>query len=206
MMKTHMLQILEKGKLDHVRSVKALRESPYMKILKPMLEGLDTEMLYESEIHGIGHVERTMLLGAIIALEQCFSAEMALMTVFACAYHDIGRQNDMRDQGHGKRSALMMEDIKHPWFSDQMFKCIQAAVATHSESDRFIDEFADEFGVKEKNLETARTLCKALKDADGLDRVRLGDLDVSRLRFEESRLMNVDAEVIYNVYDYETRY
>ena len=42
-----------------------------------------------------------------------------------------------------------------------------------------------------------------LKDADGLDRVRLGDLDVSFLRITESKTMVLFAEQLFRVSERE---
>ena len=77
--------------------------------------------------------------------------------------------------------------------------CIQAAVATHSTNDEKIDAFAKEYGVTAENLDPCRMLCKGLKDADNLDRVRIGDLDIRHLRFLESKRMKASAEEIYRL-------
>lgn len=77
--------------------------------------------------------------------------------------------------------------------------CIQAAVATHSTNDEKIDAFAKEYGVTAENLDLCRMLCKGLKDADNLDRVRIGDLDIRHLRFLESKRMKASAEEIYRL-------
>ena len=76
-------------------------------------------------------------------------------------------------------------------------RCLQAAIATHSGKDAMIDAFIREYEVSEENAELCRLLCKALKDADNLDRVRLGDLDVRRLRFAESKTLEKTAKAVF---------
>ena len=57
---------------------------------------------------------------------------------------------------------------------------LQAVLAVHSRPDKQMDETIEEFFVKD--MDRARYLSKLFKDADALDRVRLGDLNEKYLR------------------------
>ena len=138
-----------------------------------------------------------MLLGAIIAMQQGFTVRETELLLIACSYHDIGRKDDSGDKWHGKRGADYLPQIPLPEIGKAELKCIQAAIATHSARDSLIDTFAEEYGVRAEDIALCRLLCKALKDADNLDRVRIHDLDTNRLRFAESKKMQPTAEAIY---------
>ena len=101
--------------------------------------------------------------------------------------------------GHIGRASDMLPKIPGLGVTAGEMTCIQAAVATHSTNDEKIDAFAKEYGVTAENLDLCRMLCKGLKDADNLDRVRIGDLDIRHLRFLESKRMKASAEEIYRL-------
>ena len=196
------LEIAEKlksGVFDGIAEVAELKKSPCYALLLRAYERLDTARLYESDYHGPGHIGRVMLLGAIIAMQQRFSERETKLLLIACGYHDIGRINDYRDEQHGKRASDMLPKIPGLGVTAGEMTCIQAAVATHSTNDEKIDAFAKEYGVTAENLDLCRMLCKGLKDADNLDRVRIGDLDIRHLRFLESKRMKASAEEIYRL-------
>lgn len=190
---------LKNGVFDGVAEVAELKKSPCCKLLLRAYERLDTTRLYESDYHGTDHIGRVMLLGAIIAMQQRFSERETKLLLIACGYHDIGRINDYRDEQHGKRASDMLPRIPGLGVTAGEMTCIQAAVATHSTNDEKIDTFAKEYGVTAENLDPCRMLCKGLKDADNLDRVRIGDLDIRHLRFLESKRMKASAEEIYRL-------
>ena len=198
-MQLQISDMLERGYLDDIETVKQLKKSTYYNLLINAFDELQTERLYKSLIHGIGHVERVMLLGSIIAMQQSFSARETELLLIACSYHDIGRIDDRRDDQHGKRSADMLASIPGLEISMEELRSIQAAVATHSTQDAMIDAFAEEYRVPDECLDLCRTLCKGLKDADNLDRVRIGDLDIRHLRFDESKKLKPVAEAFFRL-------
>ncbi|MDO4861618.1 MAG: HD domain-containing protein [Eubacteriales bacterium] len=187
---------LKNGVFDGVAEVAELKKSPCCKLLLRAYERLDTARLYESDYHGPDHIGRVMLLGAIIAMQQRFSERETELLLIACGYHDIGRINDYRDEEHGRRAADMLPGIPGLGVSAAEMACIQSAVATHSTNDEKIDAFATAYGVTAENEALCRRLCRGLKDADNLDRVRIGDLDTRHLRFSESKHMKPAAEAV----------
>ena len=191
---------LQAGRYDYIGLVAELKKSKYWVLLMRAYGELRTEFLYKSRTHGMTHIERVMLLGAIIAMQQGFSARETELLLIACSYHDIGRRDDSADKWHGKRGADDLPQIPLPEISEEELKCVQAAIATHSARDSLIDSFAEEYGVGDEDIALCRLLCKALKDADNLDRVRIHDLDVNRLRFAESKALETTAETIYHLH------
>lgn len=190
---------LKNGTFDSVAEVAQLRRSPVWNLLLQACDRLQTRLLYASAYHGADHIERVMLLGAIIAMQQHFTPRETELLLIACSYHDIGRINDYRDEKHGRRAADMLPSIPGLGADAAELACIQAAVATHSTDDGEIDLFAREYAVPQKDLALCRRLCKGLKDADNLDRVRIGDLDIRHLRFPESKGMRAAAEAIWRL-------
>lgn len=181
-----------------------LMKTEYGTLLKDAYNALDISVLYQSHVHGNGHIERTMLLGAMIAQALELSTHESKMLLMCCSYHDIGRANDFRDDAHGNVAAkkLLSPVMKNKFhgYSSENFKIMQAAITLHSISDKRIDEVAMRYGLEPSSVPRYYRIAKCLKDADNLDRVRLGDLDAKHLRHRESVDMVSDAQWIYDNY------
>lgn len=184
--------------------IAGLMKTEYGMLLRDAYNALDISVLYQSRIHGNGHIERTMLLGAMIAQALGLSAYESKMLLMCCSYHDIGRTNDFRDDAHGNVAAkkLLSPDMKRKFrgYSSEDFKIMQAAITLHSISDQRIDEVARRYMLEPNSLPRYYRIAKCLKDADNLDRVRLGDLDAKHLRHRESVDMVSDAQWIFDSY------
>ena len=180
------------------------RETDYSSQLTRAYESLDLSVLYDSRLHGLGHIERVLLFGALIAWQEGLDARDTALLLAACSYHDIGRIADGRDHGHGARSAVKLQG---PAFrglraslTEQDFRILQAAVTAHSLPSKRMSEIGEACHVEAQQQARYLELAACLKDADGLDRIRLGDLDVSRLRHRSSRDLAFFAEALYHVY------
>ena len=139
---------------------------------------LKREELFRSPVHGEGHIERVILLGAVCAMERGLPERDVQLLLFACSYHDTGRLSDWLDVAHGRRSAYKVGRITG--LTGDELTMVMAAVEAHSRRDADMDGILDSYGPRDP--ERYRQLALLLKDADGLDRVRLSDLDVSYLR------------------------
>lgn len=102
---------------------------------------------------------------------------------WAATTHDIGRVDDGVDPNHGKRSAQWMMENLSEQMTSETIDIATYIVHWHVPPD-------DEAPVMTTEL-------KVLKDADGLDRVRLGDLDVSFLRTDAAKGLVGVAEDLY---------
>lgn len=184
--------------------IERLMKSEYGELLLGAYNALDTSVLYQSRVHGCGHIERTMLLGAMISQALALSVHECRMLLLCCSYHDIGRSNDFRDDEHGNVAAkkLMSSAMKPKFrgYSAEDFKIMQAAITLHSIRDKEIDNVAHRYGLEARSMERYYRIAKCLKDSDNLDRVRIHDLDTRHLRHPESIDMADDAQWIYDAY------
>jgi len=131
-----------------------------------------------SAIHGPAHAARVMVWTTVLTGDgPLFEAAL-----WAAACHDLRREDDGVDPLHGERAAVWVLDelprkLEEP---PAGLDAIASAVRWHAHAD---DE-----------TEWRDPLLWVLKDADGLDRVRLGDLDPRRLRSKEARELVPQAE------------
>ncbi len=155
-----------------------LRAWPLFPLVTESYTDLKEEALYQSRIHGVGHIECTMLHGAVAAMEEGLTPADARLLLAACAYHDVGRVDDTLDDEHGLRSAQRIGELTG--YAGEELKLLQAAVEAHSRPDRQMDAVIAKYAPAD--YARCRRLAELLKDSDGLDRVRVGDLDPRFLR------------------------
>jgi HD superfamily phosphodiesterase len=135
-------------------------------------------------IHGIGHVTRVRTHALALAREMGADSVTTRAIERACAWHDIGRVNDDVDPSHGQRSVGRTVQLGlHEGEPIEVVRCALFAVRWHSVEDRAGLEAAR----AAPDPDTAEFVFSILKDADGLDRVRINDLDPRHLRFGASR-------------------
>lgn len=163
------------------------------------LTHLNWDALYQSPIHGPGHIERTMLHGAFCAMEEPLSLEDTALLLECCAYHDVGRISDGLDQEHGHRSAQQLARLTGR--TGESLTMMMAAVDAHSRPETQLKETLLRY--HPADWDRTLTLAQLLKDADGLDRVRIWDLDVRHLRRAASRDREDFAEFLFQHYQAE---
>ncbi len=162
---------------------------------------LKREELFRSPVHGEGHIERVILLGALCAMKRDLPDEDVRLLLLACSYHDTGRLSDWLDVAHGRRSAYKLERITGLTGDD--LAMVMAAVEAHSRRDSDMDGILA--GYAPRQPERCRELALLLKDADGLDRVRLSDLDVSYLRTPEAVELADFARWLFDAFNDELK-
>ena len=144
-----------------------------------------------SELHGISHTYRVMALSWELGNRMNMPRErnLAFMAAFI---HDMARNHDGICWKHGRRSA----QHKLPLFREFFIE--------HGATENDLDEisFAVHFHCTLKEPEKSHPFYPTLallKDADALDRIRMGprNLNPGLLRFEESRKMIKEAEYLY---------
>ena len=192
-----MLELLQAGNWQaYEPEFQRLRDWEFYPLLLQALEHLDHSVLFVSKMHGLGHIERTILQGGFCAMEEGLDRSDTALLLLACSYHDVGRQDDWVDDLHGWRSAQRIGAITGRTGED--LKLLQGAVDAHSRKEAVLRETVA--GYHPADLNRAVRLAQLLKDADGLDRVRLGDLDPSYLRRETSRSRAGLAFEVYRRY------
>lgn len=166
--KVNVVEVLNIKGLDYLKEVLP-KVAPLYHKYKDELETLD--FYQDSSIHGIEHEARVLLLCLIIAEEMNLSMGDRRILATAAIYHDTQRKHDWVENEHGKNSKdYYHETCPHP---DPLVE--------------FLCEYhclPDEVGYEEirrnrklnKNKEKSLRLFRVFKDADGLERVRLGDI------------------------------
>jgi hypothetical protein len=150
---------------------------------------------HRSDLHGQAHVARVMIhaMRLIAATGRHAYGPQLWASVFL---HDLARTHDGVCHRHGADAATRLRD--EPGLQQRLteaglvatdYTAIEAAVTAHS-------------APKEVSREHPHwTLIALLKDADGLDRVRLGDLDPRYLRNPEAKPMVQFAQALFDATD-----
>jgi uncharacterized protein len=146
--------------------------------------------LHASFIHGPSHVGRVMIHALRLVETTGFVAEAPRL--WAAVYlHDIARHGDGWERDHGPRAALRLRSLPHVLDRFQRagvvesdLPAIREAVARHSRAEAMPGE-------------PHVCLIQLLKDADGLDRVRINDLDPAYLRTPAAKSMVDFASQLY---------
>ena len=144
-------------------------------------------------IHGVSHTLRVLRhaerLSSALGLPG-LEREAALV---AALWHDVGRTHDGWDRRHGAKSAAKVARLGLGRGLDpELSRLAHFAVELHCLPDRAAPRAA----ARHPDPDLALRVLWVLKDADGLDRVRLepwDGLDSKRLRFECSKEMVGEA-------------
>lgn len=157
----------------------------------------DDLFLRPYSVHGISHSKRVLWLTSQIADVIQLNHREEIILALACCYHDIGRINDCYDEEHGALSAkkvIKLGLLDGYGLNQEEIELILGLITLHSMPD---DYFVD----RDRPL----LLYQILKDADALDRIRLGedDLDPAYLRLEVSKgLIQTAVDLFYNPIDF----
>ena len=145
-----------------------------------------------SDIHGQRHVARVVILGFVL-VDRLNLPDDAPRLWAAIYLHDLGRTHDGRCYEHGRLAMERLEQMPElrelfaaGGVSDEDYEAIGVAVRSHCLPEELAPEHPH------------WRLTALLKDADGLDRVRLGDLKPEYLRFDVSREMVRFAQALYD--------
>lgn len=149
---------------------------------------------HPSTLHGQAHVSRVMVHAFQLIAATGWTEEAPRL--WAAVYlHDLARTHDGECQRHGgdamkkfRTLPALRELFAAGGVVEEDYPAIRTAVTHHClpELDRSHIHWR---------------LTSLLKDADGLDRVRLGDLDLRYLRYPESRGMVDFAERLFHAAD-----
>lgn len=138
-----------------------------------------TDFITQSFMHGMGHTLRVSIFSAWIGEQTGYVREGRISSV-AALFHDMARADDGIDHLHGRIAADTVVPrfsgyIKTLGFTDSDINEIKCAIEWHSLPEELPLEH--QFSISSW----------ILKDADALDRIRLKDLDIQYLRFNESK-------------------
>jgi hypothetical protein len=147
--------------------------------------------LHRSYLHGQAHVARVLVHA--LRLIEATNAEEEAPRLWAAVYlHDIARRHDGGCRRHGADAWARLASLPD---TQALFArggirpedqpAIEAAVTRHCNGEPSLGE-------------PHYRLMALLKDADGLDRVRLGDFRPEWLRHDEARTMVDFAQRLFN--------
>ena len=147
-----------------------------------------------SGIHGVGHVRRTLLLSLLMSDFDKLSIQHTLILAYASVYHDIGRTHDGVDYYHGYASyeKVLEHGLLNNHEANEVYT-IQELIERHAISDKKAFSFET---LDEAKRDEVQFLLRYFKDADGLDRVRLGDLNAKYLRTDTAKRLTLVAQQI----------
>lgn len=139
-------------------------------------------------IHGVSHSRRVLIHAQAIAAARDIDPEWFESLVLAAAWHDIGRTHDGREPEHGANSVAKVRRLRlHTGVDEKILARTFFAMEWHSLPDhRALDAAVALDPRQTPEPGTMLRVLWLLKDADGLDRVRIEDLDPGQLRYEES--------------------
>lgn len=178
-MKSVLLDLLQQENSTLTPEIKSLKNWNLWPVFEYYVKALKKECLYQSHIHGVNHIERVLLFGGLIAMQNECCEEDTRLLLTACSYHDIGRIDDSLDDDHGRRSSEKLPSVVSLPAEDMAI--VQAAIYAHSIDDSKMENVMTSLSITDR--QRALNIAKMLKDADALDRVRVYDLDPNYLRF-----------------------
>ncbi len=150
--------------------------------------------LPNSEWHTKAHSARVLILALLIGHQKGLSDEEMDALGMAAVFHDSRRLDDGIDKGHGSRAAAYYKDYSYE--HDLPYDAITYYITYYHDQDDSLglSEIAKSPDVDER----AVLLYQIFKDADALDRFRLGPdaLDVNMLRTEEAHQLVVFAKFL----------
>lgn len=179
----------ELGGVDDTSVINSL--SDYMQgIFNGMSDKLNPEWFqYPWSIHGVRHCTRVLLHTCNFADKLDLGPSDIRLLALSALYHDIGRIHDSEDPDHGYRSWKKLTDLKlYKPDSQEEEAVLRFIIENHCLHDADGEINLSDYQIKDKKK--ALYLYNIFKDADGLDRVRLGDLDLSYMRLPETQTMS----------------
>ena len=147
--------------------------------------------LHPSTLHGQVHVARVLIHATLLATR--LGMDHQRKRLWASVYlHDIARRHDGVCHEHGARAIRRWAELE----------AVQALFSRVGIGDSDMEHVVTAVTHHSKPRELDRThrhweLTSLLKDADGLDRVRLGDLDVDYLRHEPAKDQVLFAQALF---------
>ena len=149
-----------------------------------------------SWLHGVSHTQRVHIHAQRLTEQLAWSQADRELVLHAALWHDIGRHGDGVEPGHGASSVARADEKSLTAdLAPEDAAVVRFAILRHSLRDSGAPALAAELASSEDRArwlaqpERALRVLWLLKDADALDRVRLGfgeAADPRQLRHEET--------------------
>ncbi len=145
-------------------------------------ECLNPDLFYKPMgIHGLLHTKNVLFMVLLLAQMQGLDEKDVDLLALSALYHDIGRSNDNFDPEHGKESFAKVEKYDLLKLEGEDYNISRFIIENHCVDDQNARDRLGQY-VSAPVEERALHLFNTFKDADGLDRVRIMDLDIKQLR------------------------
>jgi len=147
-------------------------------------------------IHGLAHTKRVLMHCLILSfLEHIPPADSDLLCN-AALFHDIGRTNDNYDPQHGRESYKKLLALQlSPYDDVDSSETLRFLMENHCVADQEAVDLLPGYQVQDPSH--VLELYHVFKDADGLDRIRIMDLDVKQLRSASAPRLLLIARQLY---------
>jgi HD superfamily phosphodiesterase len=162
-----------------------------------------------SSLHGVRHTQRVHIHAQRLAGELAWPGADVDVLLRAALWHDIGRRGDGVEPSHGLGSVLRADELGFMTaLRDEDAAVVRFAIERHSLADRDAEQHAAQLAVTDDRARRLADPARALrilwllKDADALDRVRLGfgeAADPRQLRHPQTVALLGFAEALYAV-------
>lgn len=175
------------------------RDPGPLKTAQPYVEAMDTSPLLTASVadHDIAHAKRVVVMASYIADHEKIRGRYLDTLLTAAQFPDCGRTNSLEDASHGAQSFTKYA-ARYPEKADDVLNYL---MTFHCRDDEEAKVELSRFPETDRPA-IWKCLC-ALKDADALDRVRLGMwgyLDPAFLRFKYSRRLIGVAKELHSKY------
>lgn len=160
-----------------------------------------------SRIHGVSHTQRVHLHAQRLLEQLAWDPSDADLVLHAALWHDIGRRGDGVEPVHGASSVARADELGLASdLTPARAAVVRFAILRHSLPDRDAPQQAAGLATSEDEArrladpECALQVLWLLKDADALDRVRLGFgecADPRQLRHQETTALIPFAAALY---------
>ncbi|MEN6326400.1 MAG: hypothetical protein ABFD18_09395, partial [Syntrophomonas sp.] len=148
-------------------------------------------------IHALSHTRRVLLLSLIISYLEKYNEEERTLLCLASIYHDIGRVNDGYDPDHGIASyQKLIDENLLALANNQDQEILRFLVQNHAIPDQSAYKKLNHYDLGD--VDRTLRLYDAFKDADGLDRVRIKDLNPEYLRTRSAYRLILAAHQLYS--------
>ena len=175
-----------------------LRTSGILQHYNSYAEQIDAEWFLNPQgIHAVSHTKRVLLLGLIISFLEKFSLADWNLLSLAAVFHDIGRIHDGYDPNHGIASyEKLIEKNLLELDNHQEQEILRFLIQNHAIPDQSAYKKLNHYELSD--IDRTLRLYDAFKDADGLDRVRIKDLNPEYLRTASAHRLLLAAHQLYN--------
>jgi hypothetical protein len=153
-------------------------------------------------IHALSHTKRVLLLGLLLVYLEQLSAQDRDLICEAAVFHDIGRVTDGYDTSHGIASyrKLLAKGLEE-FLPAENRETIRFIIELHAVADKAAAKQLSKYDLND--IDHTLRLYNIFKDADGLDRVRINDLNPDYLRSPGAHKLLLLAHQLFLNPEYE---